>query len=179
MDIKSLILYPDRFFQEVGTKPNNYYPLIIAILLQTIGAVLPLLQNLSLGTNSTNIVLIFITIVTIVIILACMMLSCLTIYAILYFMNLKNISFKKIVEIVAYGYIIFAFGDIAIIILNYLGSSSIPQWLSYLIYIVFAIWACLIWAKGIQYAYALKFNKSLIPAVIAGVIELLIFILGS
>ncbi|AEH06704.1 YIP1 family protein [Methanothermococcus okinawensis] len=173
MKIIDLIINPDKFFQNVGVRPYNRYVPLIAILLNTFASALSLL---TLKGNCQPTTTIIVVIISIMVLLLLILLDTMIIDVLLYVTKLKDISFKKIFEIIAYGYIITAFSDIIIDMLNYInGGSPMPQWLNYLIYIIFTIWACLIWAKGIQYTYSLKFNKSLILAIVVGIINLVLY----
>ncbi len=176
MKIRELIINPDDFFQEVGAKPYNYYVPVIAVFLNTIVTIIATIYRENIPSELIMITIIIV--ISIIVFLISMLMYAIITYIILHFMNLNNLSFKKIIEIISYGYIISTFGDILITILNYLNGSLIPQWLNYLICIIFGIWACLIWAKGIQYTYSLKFSKALIPAAFVGVISLIIYIVG-
>jgi hypothetical protein len=174
MKIIDLMANPDKFFQDVGAKPYNYYVPLIAILLNTMASMLATLhkENLLAGIVVTVVVIA----ISIMVLLILMLLYATVMYALLYIIKLKKLSLKKIIEIVAYGFIISAFGNIILEILYYLGNSTLPRWLDNLINLIFVVWMCLIWAKGIQHTYNLKFNKSLIPAVIVGAIELFVVV---
>ena len=173
--MRDLLLNPDKFFKENANKPANIKILAIVVLIQSIIASLILSLQIVYIPNilKTEMLLFFVTLTTLVMVLTFIVtMALLVVVGILSHIILTKMldgegDFKKMLEILGYSEIVYIFQLFFTLVVEIIVLQTFtPYWVMNDIFdltlVIFALWAMLLFAKGVQYSYKLPFKKSLI-----------------